>query len=210
MNCAPAAPTAASAALPPNQELFGGAMACCVPPGLVDASAMRQVPDNQEVFMVPGAAGACVIVELLDRQPGAADDACAAFFFEDLAKDNQATGSTVSSVSDAAGDAKTMASPAGELRVARQTLLGVQHVAKYKEADTNAVVVALGVTRLPAPYNTDVVISVSAPQELAAGGSEDRAREAADAAVTPQQAMQLLAAAHDTLVVRDFGLFVQS
>lgn len=34
-------------------DLFGGAITVDLPPGLIDASDLRQVPDTQEVFLSP-------------------------------------------------------------------------------------------------------------------------------------------------------------
>lgn len=45
--------------------LFGGAMEILVPNGFLDVSEIRQVPDNQEVF-VSNYSDASLIVELLE------------------------------------------------------------------------------------------------------------------------------------------------
>ncbi|KAI8622709.1 hypothetical protein BC830DRAFT_1052748, partial [Chytriomyces sp. MP71] len=48
-----------------SHPLFGGAISLLLPNGYVDASQLRQVPDNQEVF-VSSTDNSSIIVELLE------------------------------------------------------------------------------------------------------------------------------------------------
>ena len=63
-------------------NLFGGAISVDMPRGLVDASDVRPVPDNQEVWL--DESGQSVIVEVLERVKGLQDDQAVSFFFNDL------------------------------------------------------------------------------------------------------------------------------
>mmetsp|Transcript_14900 Transcript_14900/g.20293 ORF Transcript_14900/g.20293 Transcript_14900/m.20293 type:complete len:252 (-) Transcript_14900:129-884(-) len=85
-----------------KQDLFGGAISCSIPSQWRDVSAVRQVPDHQEVYQdcmtisSPAAAtsadyvgtGGCLIVEILQRQDDVSDVDAAKFFFDDLADAN--------------------------------------------------------------------------------------------------------------------------
>ena len=68
-------------------QLFGGAVTVDLPRGLVDASDVRPVPDNQEVwFDGDGDGGRSVIVEVLERVEGLEDGKAASFFCNDLVR----------------------------------------------------------------------------------------------------------------------------
>lgn len=69
---APHAPSASNAAAAGNEpegektvDLYGGAIKCVLPSSFADASDMRQVPDNQEVWL-DLESGLTVIIELLE------------------------------------------------------------------------------------------------------------------------------------------------
>jgi hypothetical protein len=49
-------------------DLFGGAITTVLPTGYLDASDLRQIPDNQEVFLSP-INNASIIISLLERVP---------------------------------------------------------------------------------------------------------------------------------------------
>eukprot|EP00386_Alphamonas_edax_P008756 GDKI01028524.1.p1 GENE.GDKI01028524.1~~GDKI01028524.1.p1 ORF type:complete len:112 (-),score=32.43 GDKI01028524.1:5-340(-) len=69
-------------------HLFGGAFSCSLPPSFKDVSAIREVPDHQEVF-ADTATDCSLMVEIL--QPAPVPDAEAVgFHFEDLASANDA------------------------------------------------------------------------------------------------------------------------
>jgi len=69
-------------------ELFGGAVTLDLPDGLLDASQIRQVPDNQEVFLSREDSSFSIIVEIVEppSEP-VAEDSLAAYYFQDLAEE---------------------------------------------------------------------------------------------------------------------------
>ena len=77
----------------PPSPLFGGALCACLPPGWLDASDLRPVPDNQEVFFHPGARDdpastaptPTLTFELLERASDVPDGGLAEFLLEDYA-----------------------------------------------------------------------------------------------------------------------------
>ena len=81
-----------------RRHLFGGAVALRLDEALADVSALRDVPDNQEVFAAaPAAAGApsplSLVVEVLERvgsDEATSDAQAAAFLWRNLAEENGA------------------------------------------------------------------------------------------------------------------------
>ena len=64
--------SAAGVLVPPSgsgseTELFGGAMTVCLPPGWLDCSDARPVPDHQEVWLEEKGGCRSLIIELLQR-----------------------------------------------------------------------------------------------------------------------------------------------
>jgi hypothetical protein len=178
-------------------ECFGGAITTSLPRGFANVSEVRQVPDNQEVF-VDAASGCSVIVELLERV-AAADADAAAFHFAEIARANKAVESEVLDVAPPSA----AAAPAG---ACAQLLLGRQRVAKFNEhGRENDVAVVVGLLRVPPPVATDVLVSVSYAYRVAAGSSDERAWEVR---YSPADVRELGARALRNLVIRDMGLFV--
>ncbi len=72
------------------RDLFGGALRAELPSEMLDVSAVREVPDNQEVW-AHQESDRSLIVEILELEPGLADAVAAArFFAQDLAAANDA------------------------------------------------------------------------------------------------------------------------
>ena len=77
-------------------ELYGGAATCMMPSDWVDASAFRDVPDHQEVYMHPHAEGEqSVIIEILQYDDNLTDDSAAAYYFNDLANADGASSADI-------------------------------------------------------------------------------------------------------------------
>lgn len=55
------------------RSLFGGAFTCRIPSRYMDISAVRDIPDHQEVMAEEGPTGRSVIVELLQYQADVPD-----------------------------------------------------------------------------------------------------------------------------------------
>ena len=65
-------------------QLYGGAARCEVPSDWIDASTLRDVPNNQEVF-VDESGSTSVIIEILEFQAAVNDVEAGRFFFNDMA-----------------------------------------------------------------------------------------------------------------------------
>ncbi|XP_077170148.1 ran guanine nucleotide release factor isoform X2 [Paroedura picta] len=137
-----------------QRQLFGGAFSAFLPPGSLDVSELRQVPDNQEVFVHPNT-DQSVIIELLEYQAGVPDEAAVRYHFEDVV--------------DASGGPEVLTqeslSPhllALEGCSSAWNLTACQLVAKFDEDAKNEVRLHLALLRLP-QYGTDVLLTFNDP-----------------------------------------------
>ncbi|XP_078234407.1 ran guanine nucleotide release factor isoform X1 [Pogona vitticeps] len=137
-----------------QHQLFGGAFSAFLPPGSLDVSEMRQVPDNQEVFAHPST-DQSVIVELLEYQAGVPDENAAKYHFEDMA-DASATTEILSQ------EPLSVHLLVLEGCSSAWHLTARQLVAKFNEEAKNEVTMYLALLRLP-QYGTDVLLSFNDP-----------------------------------------------
>lgn len=140
--------------------LFGGAISLTLDGEYLDASLVRQVPDNQEVLLARDS-DVSVILEVLQcvapETDARAMEQGVRYHFDSLAHDNSA----VFSVVDAA-DAVDGAARAGETP-APATAHGRQTVPKFgKHANEEQVTIYVALWRLPAK-NVDLVLSLNDP-----------------------------------------------
>lgn len=192
-----------------QRELFGGAMSWTMPYGFLDVSDFRQVPDNQEVFTHDGT-GVCIIIELLARQPVDNVD-CGEFFFNDLASSNDSKRTVITSPqapldSRAIPKIATQASEGAHCGFACM-VGGTQLVSKFtnEAGRENEIFVAMGILRFPPRVSTDILVTVTAPQKVAAGSTDVRVVQQV---YDPNAAFDLLRQLLLTLSVNDWGLFV--
>ncbi|GAB5368494.1 hypothetical protein AAMO2058_001324100 [Amorphochlora amoebiformis] len=75
-------------------DLYGGTFKASLPSGLVDMSNVRQVPNHQE-FYANADTGANVIFEINEMVKNVDDNEAVEFFFNNLAKDNDAKESKI-------------------------------------------------------------------------------------------------------------------
>lgn len=77
-----------------EHPLFGGAISMTFPLRFQDLSNVREVPDHQEAFADPSR-DESLIVELLDLKEDVVDEGSAEWFLQDLAREQNAEGTTV-------------------------------------------------------------------------------------------------------------------
>ncbi|KAJ4835489.1 hypothetical protein Tsubulata_015478 [Turnera subulata] len=77
-----------------ERPLFGGAISSAFPLRFQDVSNIRQVPDNQEVYVDPNR-DESLIFELLEFKHDVPDNGSAAWFLQDLANEQDAEGFTL-------------------------------------------------------------------------------------------------------------------
>ena len=123
-------------------KLFGGALEISKLPSidLLDVSQMRQVPDNQEVF-VDKHSDLSIIVELLEHDPSMTIEK----HFAQLAEDNGAKESEIVTAS-------------------RSCLYGTQTASKFNKQESSIVHIYLGLLTLN-QHKTDVLVSLNSPKE---------------------------------------------
>ncbi|XP_072497207.1 ran guanine nucleotide release factor [Notamacropus eugenii] len=139
-----------------NHPLFGGAFSITLPPGALDVSDFRPVPDNQEVFCHRGTEQS-LIVELLELQAHVQGEAAARYHFEAL-------GGVQGTGSEQVEAVEPLSPHALSLRGCREAwvLCGRQRVVKESEENEKDVILHLALFRLP-QYGTDLLLTFNEP-----------------------------------------------
>jgi len=143
-----------------QRELFGGAITASIPEAFKDASIVREVPDNQEVY-VDINTDQSIIVELLEQAEDASNDECGLYHFKQLAEDNKAENFEIIKNEDIA----PQDIPNIKIESIKKLVLGKQIIAKFNEKDPDAkniVNIYLAVIRIPS-IETDMLISYNCP-----------------------------------------------
>jgi len=173
-----------------QRDLFGGAIVFRIPPQCIDASDIRQVPDNQEVFLYPDSQ-ISIVVEVLQRVAPNDDAGAAKFHFDSLADDNSATARSVENVT-------TIRNNGGDKTPTPTVLVGTQTVRKFNSTVPDTIRILLAVFRIVSK-DVDLVLSMNVPLQTAEG-------ETADAIY--QEAQRDFGTAVKSLQIIDLGLFV--
>ncbi|CAM0140210.1 hypothetical protein VKS41_007788 [Umbelopsis sp. WA50703] len=137
-----------------ERPLFGGALSAPISTSFLDASQIRQIPDNQEVF-VDGSTEQSLIIELLQLLAEAQGEDVAKYHFQQLAEDNEAAEATVNRISRL--DDHHLSTDA-----VIHVLSGTQKIAKFNEKDLHTVDIVMAIIRLP-KADTDIAISINVP-----------------------------------------------
>ncbi|XP_073507106.1 ran guanine nucleotide release factor [Phyllobates terribilis] len=181
-----------------QRPLFGGAMSAVLPPSVQDVSDLREIPDNQEVFVHPRT-DQSIVVELLEYQWGVSDPDAARYHFEDVAASNDAEGRA---------DVLTVEPlPLAQLSLTRcsgaWTLTGHQIVSKFSKRAQNTVMMHMGLLRIQ-QHNTDLLVTFNDPVLTDAASSSIPVPGASDSPVwTVDDFRRLLC----SLRLHDPGLF---
>merc|ERR1719437_10518 len=156
-----------------ERSLYGGAMAISLNKEYVDLSSIREVPDHQEVFQTitkdqlpahANARGCCFIVELLDLETTASDEACSAYYFTDLSDANGALNKNITNKHDSLSnnDAQSILSNMNAENVFIGICNGWQDVSLDNMNATQRIWIDLCVIRLK-DVATDVLITLTVP-----------------------------------------------
>ncbi|KAF7304712.1 hypothetical protein MKEN_01185300 [Mycena kentingensis (nom. inval.)] len=172
------------------RELFGGAITVVAPTDLLDASDIRQIPDNQEVFLYPDSS-VSIIVEVLQRVDAVDPDAAVRFHFDSLAHDNSAESARVEAV-------EVVPNARGDNTPSAITLSGVQSVAKFNKRDQDQVRVLMALYRIE-EKSVDLVVTFNVPVQAQDTGAVDE-----DGWKQTQSHFEAFAT---TLRIVDYGLF---
>ncbi|KAI8065887.1 hypothetical protein BC940DRAFT_334405 [Gongronella butleri] len=183
-----------------RQPLFGGAISTSIKSSYLDASQIRQIPDNQEVFVDMNTQQS-LIIELLEKVEHLNEEA-ARFHFEQIAEHNNASNYSIKSVEHESVD---IAAPRLPLDTTVYFVRGVQNVAKFNEDAVNHVELVVAIVRLD-KVHTDVIISLNVPTEVSSGSSEmkdiNQVESSSVAAIVDEIKLVVR-----SLEVHDWGLF---
>ncbi|GME35826.1 DNA ligase ATP-dependent [Neofusicoccum parvum] len=183
-------------------DLFGGAIVVDLPAGFADVSSIRQVPDNQEVYLDANGFSSVIfdLTERLDESQASSDEEALKYHFQDIVGDSNDV--TQFWQSNAASLARMPNAPA-------YTIIATQHPAPQQEnrrpqPDFTAILLVL--VRL-AEQKTDIVITVNVPHVPG-----EYAKDEVDFAAARQGPLMDTAAAIrqqilQTFEIKDFGLF---
>ncbi|XP_008059325.1 ran guanine nucleotide release factor isoform X1 [Carlito syrichta] len=140
-----------------DYPLFGGAFSTILPPGAIDVSDLRPVPDNQEVFCHP-MTDQSLIVELLELQAHVRGEAAARYHFEDVGGVQGARVVQVESVQPLSLENLALRGCCQEAWI----LSGKQQVAKENQQVAKDVTLHQALLRLP-QYQTDLLVTFNQP-----------------------------------------------
>ncbi|XP_049492938.1 ran guanine nucleotide release factor isoform X1 [Panthera uncia] len=140
-----------------DYPLFGGAFSATLPPGAIDVSDLRPVPNNQEVFC-HRVTDQSLIVELLEQQAHVQGEEAARYHFEDVCGAQEARAVQVETVQPLFLENLALRGCCQEAWV----LSGKQQVAKENQQVAKDVTVHQALLRLP-QYQTDVLLTFSQP-----------------------------------------------
>ncbi|RHZ57324.1 hypothetical protein Glove_390g18 [Diversispora epigaea] len=145
-----------------NKELFGGAITTYIPENFIDVSDIREVPDNQEVF-VNIDTDQSIIIEILQYVGDLNEDEKAIrHHFASIASDNNAEeyNSIQQIITLTTSDVPNLS-----LEISKYLLSGQQTISKFNESDPNSrnlVNIFMALFRLP-NIETDIVITYNIP-----------------------------------------------
>ncbi|KAF0872549.1 MOG1 factor, partial [Crocuta crocuta] len=140
-----------------DYPLFGGAFSATLPPGAIDVSDLRPVPNNQEVFC-HRETDQSLIVELLELQAHVQGEEAARYHFEDVGWVQEARAMQVETVQPLFLENLALRGFCQEAWV----LSGKQQVAKENQQVAKDVTVHQALLRLP-QYATDLLLTFSQP-----------------------------------------------
>ncbi|CAO3578843.1 unnamed protein product [Absidia cylindrospora] len=184
-----------------KQALYGGAIYTIIKSSYIDASNLRQVPDNQEVF-VDMQTQQSLIIELLEKVEHLNEEA-AKFHFEQIAEQNNATSYSIKSIEHQSVD---IAAPKLPLDTTVYFVRGTQNVAKFNEEAVNHVELVMAVVRLE-KVETDLIICLNAPTALAPDSSEMKDLNRVEPAGSIARVVDEIKQVVQGLEIHDWGLF---
>ncbi|KAI0253942.1 Mog1p/PsbP-like protein [Lactifluus subvellereus] len=171
-------------------ELFGGAIIADFPEDFLDASGLRQIPDNQEVYLSPNSDDS-IVLETLERVSRSDSTEAAMFHFESLAQDNETDSYSVNEV-------HTIPNDRGDETPSVIILTGQQGVKKFNKTSVDDVRIFLAIYRVE-DKGVDLVLTFNFPMNV--GDGVVRTEEQY---ITAKQTFYSIAT---SLRIVDFGLF---
>ncbi|XP_065656039.1 ran guanine nucleotide release factor isoform X3 [Hydra vulgaris] len=135
--------------------LFGGALSCFIPKNSQDASMIRDIPDNQEVFL-HASNEQSIMIDIVEYQAVEGEES-ARYYFEDLASLNDSSENKVLCVEKIHKEDTCM-----KLHSEAWALSGQQYATKFNENTKNLIEIDLLLYRLP-QFSTDILVIMNSP-----------------------------------------------
>lgn len=179
--------------------LFGGAITCLLPSTFADVSEIRQVPDNQEVWLDTDGFTS-IVFDILERVD-LPDHEALKTHLEDIVEDAMSH-VTIRSVSDAAVAKMPVGTPA--LTLIATSPPGEKMRGRANEPSFVDLVVVL--VRLER-QRTDLVVTVNVPHVLGTYAEGEVDRERGKDGPLLQRALEIRERVLGSLEVREWGLF---
>ncbi|CAH8498875.1 unnamed protein product [Heterobilharzia americana] len=139
------------------RQLFDSAFRCLLPTNVIDASNLRQIPDNQEVFLHPSTSQS-IIIEIMDHVEASDHEDAARVHFDAIGESNEATDSNIFSVRTV-----SLLNPDNYCSSV-VLLLGQQKVAKFDHSTEDVVSIHMALYRYT-EFQADVLVLVNDPVE---------------------------------------------
>ncbi|KAI0303417.1 Mog1p/PsbP-like protein [Multifurca ochricompacta] len=140
-----------------KKALFGGAITAEFPEDFIDVSRLRQVPDNQEVYLSRDL-DVSIVLETLERVPPSDSTEAATFHFDSIAQDNEALSSSIDEI-------LTIPNDRGDKTPSVTILRGRQGVKKFNRSSEDDVRIFLALYRVE-EKGVDLVLSLNFPINL--------------------------------------------
>ncbi|KAL6804503.1 hypothetical protein J3E68DRAFT_393591 [Trichoderma sp. SZMC 28012] len=193
-----------------STPLYGGAITCDLPKHFADVSKLRQVPDNQEVW-IDKDGFTSIIFEITERvgEPGSGpeiDGRAMTTHLEDM------VGSDINTVK-IWNTAETEFSRMQELKHPAYTLIATQTPNASHSSDQNSApdFTALTMTLLRLEeQDTDILITINVPHIRGEYDAEEVDLELGKQGKLIGDAVEIAARIWETFVIKDWGLFGES
>ncbi|KAK0271234.1 hypothetical protein LTR91_019320 [Friedmanniomyces endolithicus] len=195
-------PTSPSYTLTP---LYGGALACLRPSTFTDASELRQVPDNQEVYL-DSHGYTSLVVEILERVEKGSDREALEWHLKDLTAGEDDGAGAVKVWAVGEGRLGQMGNTASAFTLLATAPPGAKHRSRAHEPEF--VGIALLLVRL-AEQKTDILVSVNVPHVAGEYEPGEVGLEERRLGRLLENGVQIREKVMESLEVRDWGLFVQ-
>ncbi|CAH8517312.1 unnamed protein product [Schistosoma curassoni] len=138
-----------------SHPLFDGAFQCLLPTNVVDASGLRQIPDNQEVFVHPSTSQS-ITIDILEYVDASNHEDAARMHFDEIGAANEATDSNISSL-------RTVSLHNPDPYCSSVVLLsGQQKVSKFNQSNEDVVFIYMALYRYT-QFQADVLVIVNNP-----------------------------------------------
>ncbi|KAK0334187.1 hypothetical protein LTR91_026639 [Friedmanniomyces endolithicus] len=193
---------------PPSYTLtpfYGGALTCLLPSTFTDASELRQVPDNQEVYLDSNGYTS-LVVEILESVEKGSDREALEWHLKDITDGEDDGDGAVKVWAVGEGRVGGMGNTASAYTLLATTPPGAKQRGRAHEPDFVGIVLLL--VRL-VEQKTDILVSVNVPHVAGEYEAGEVDLEKGRLGRLLEKGVQIREKVMESLEVRDWGMFVQ-